>query len=717
MDSDPLFPPDFPTHLRRFTRHINAVQTRGFDNSSTDLLFSHASDHPAPPSHYAPAYDSYDLQLHPVKTFRANRLIDNIERLFTSVVPLWSSGIHEVTRLTTWSDPNRTAIWALVYLLCWWYELVLPAILTLVICLSVWPQSTSSILFPPEKLSLPLLGGAKLRNSSQPHLADPSSEEVAEAAAAAAATYLENSHVHASPASPSTDESQKISSSNGFGNSFDKPTSTSSSSSKGKEPKAAKKNLSQQYKPIIRKYGGGIQNIAGDLCDIHERLRNLFTRRFIPPPRRLQRSSPAHYQNSEDDAQPGLDANVRFALPFIPILFFTLILPTQTLGRCVTFVLGFVFFLLDPIRSRSKLVRDALDANQTILRGVPTDRAFVLATLRNMQQRHDGGLDIAMKLLKQPSAPKLPQRKQASDEETLNSDAASSLSSSRMFGSSPRSLLSASKSGSSQLSRSSSSSASPKESNPKLMKFAQKINRVTERGTQMLSQAQYQSSQIMNGNRPLSMDLSVLLPNKSRKVVGGQDAASVKPSSRYQAKTDKLLRAIKGSSHPTHLYNTPGASMDGGDSLSSTNSPFDPEGNASSFFCYYGNMPGHLTIHFSRTPVSRPSLSFYSGLGQSFKVRKSLIVIPLSNIVAMRKVSMLSLAGVWGGIDGIQLYEKKFRDNSVEEFESAGHHNPAQHFKLKHHTFRNMTGRDEAFLKLLVLKDWDENEQPGWIFV
>ncbi|PLW35193.1 hypothetical protein PCANC_19290 [Puccinia coronata f. sp. avenae] len=705
MESDPLFPPDFPVHLRRFTRHVNAVQTRGFDNSSTDLLFSHGSDHPPPPSKYEPAYDSYDLQLHPVRTFRPNRLIDNVERLFVSVVPLWKSGIHQVKRLTTWSDPNRTAIWAILYSLFWWHELVLPAALTLVICLSACPKSASSILFPPEKTTLSPASGDRTRNSHIHHHADPSSEEVAEVAAAAAATYLQNTNGHVPLPSPSTEEG------NGLVDSFEKPISTSS---KPKEPKAGKKNLSQQYKPVIHKYGGGIQNIAGDLCDIHERLRNLFARRFVPPPPRLRRSSATHNHNFED-VTPGMDANIRFALPFIPILFLTLILPTQILGRCVTFAIGFVFFLLDPIQSRSKLVRDALDPNQTVLRGVPTDRAFVLATLRNMQQRHDGGLDIAMKLLKKPNPPSLPHRKRPLDEGVVDSDAVSTLSSNHVSGSSPRSLFSTSKSGSSQLSRSSSSSVPPIELHQRLINFAKKINRVTERGTQILNQATLQSSQIMNGTRPRSVDLSLLVSNKSRKVASDENASSsTKSSSRHQAKTDKLLRAIEGS-RPNHANNSSGTIIDESDFLSNSNSPFDPERNASSFFCYYGNMPGHLTIHFSRTPVSRPSLSFYSGLGQSFKVRKSLIVIPLAQIVAMRKVSMLSLAGVWGGIDGIEFYEKRSRDYS-EESDIPGDPN-TRNFKLKHHTFRNMTGRDEAFLKLLVLKDWDENEEPGWISV
>ncbi|KAH9461186.1 hypothetical protein Pst134EA_017496 [Puccinia striiformis f. sp. tritici] len=698
MESDPLFPPDFPTHLRRFTRHITAVQTRGIDNSSTDLLFAtHASDHTPPPSSYAPAHDSYDLQLHPVRTFRPNLLIDNIERLFISVVPLWSAGINEVTRLTTWSDPNRTAVWALLYSLCWWYELVLPAILALIICLSVWPKRAGSILFPPEKVTLPLTGD-RARTQDKPELTDPSSDEVAEAAAAAAATFIHGVDSQVPLGSPSTEGSMKM-----------QADSLEKASSKLKEPKAEKKNLSQQYKPVVYKYGGGIQNIAGDLCDIHERLRNLFTRRFIPPPRRLQHSSPAHHQTL-GEVEPGMDANVRFALPFIPIFFLSIILPTQTLGRCVTFALGFAFFLLDPIQTRSKLVRDALDANQTILKGVPTDRAFVLATLRSMQQRHDGGLDIAMKLLKKENPPELPQRKRTSDEE-VDSDAVSTLSSNPASGSSPRSVLSISKSGSSQLSRTSSLTSPSEERHQKLVKLAQKINRVTERGTQMLNQASYQSSQIMNGNRPISVDLSALLPNKSRKASTGSDSASVTSHSRQQAKTDKLLRAIN-ESRPTN--SAPGTLIDEGEFLSNSNSPFDPARNSSSFFCYYGNMPGHLTIHFSRTPVSRPNLSFYSGLGQSFKVRKSLIVIPLSQIVAMRKVSMLSLAGVWGGIDGIEFYEKRFRDPTEDDGSSDRN---ASRTKLKHHTFRNMTGRDEAFLKLLVLKDWDENEKPGWISV
>ncbi|KAA1068532.1 hypothetical protein PGT21_022117 [Puccinia graminis f. sp. tritici] len=709
MESDPLFPPDFPTHLRRFTRHITAVQTRGINNSSTDLLFtSLASDQPPPPASYVPAHDSYDLQLHPVRSFRPNLLIDNVERLFISVVPRWSSGINEVKRLTTWRNPNRTAVWATVYSLCWWHEMVLPAALAFIICLSVWPKYAGNILFPPETTDPLFTGTDGARNPENLEHADPSSDEVAEVAAAATAKFIHDADAKSPLDTPSAEEFNKTPG-NGPVDMLDKP---SSSSSKPKEPKIGKKNLSQQYKPVIYKYGGGIQNIAGDLCDIHERLSNLFNRRFVPPPSRLRHISAAHNQSFEDP-DPGMDANVRFALPFIPILFFSLFLSTHTLGRCVTFAIGFAFFLLDPIQTRSKLVRDALDANQTILRGVPTDRAFVLATLRNMQQRHDEGLDIAMKLLKKPKSPELPPRKRASDEE-IDSDGVSTLSSNHASGSNPRSLFSTSKSGSSQFSRSSSSSSAPAERHQTLMKFAKKITNVAERGTQMLNEATAQSSQIINGDRQIGLNFSLLLPNKSRKVSPSSDAGSVKSSSRNQSKTNKLLRAINDTCS-THLHSAPGSSIDEGDSLSSSNSPFDPERNSSSFFCYYGNMPGHLTIHFSRTPVSRPNLSFYSGLGQSFKVRKSLFVIPLSQIVAMRKVSMLSLAGVWGGIDGIELYEKRFRDHSEESDESSDS-NPSN-IKLKHHTFRNMTGRDEAFLKLLVLKDWDENEEPGWISV
>jgi hypothetical protein len=92
---------------------------------------------------------------------------------------------------------------------------------------------------------------------------------VAEVAEAAAATHLQNTNGHVPLPSPSIEEENR------FVDSFEKPISTSS---KPKEPKAGKKNLSQQYKLVIHNYGGGIQNIAGNLCNIHKRLRNLFSR-------------------------------------------------------------------------------------------------------------------------------------------------------------------------------------------------------------------------------------------------------------------------------------------------------------------------------------------------------------------------------------------------------------------------------------------------------
>ncbi|KAA1132165.1 hypothetical protein PGTUg99_002012 [Puccinia graminis f. sp. tritici] len=293
------------------------------------------------------------------------------------------------------------------------------------------------------------------------------------------------------------------------------------------------------------------------------------------------RYSRAAHQSFEDP-DPGMDAQRPICVTFIPILFFSLVLSLILSARiCVTFAIGFAFFLLDPIQN----------------------------PVHHMQQRHDEGLDIAMKLLKKPKSPELPSTQTASDEE-IDSDGVSTIELQPPHRKQSQIIILNFKI------RYHLNSVvvahlplPPAERHQTLMKFAKKITNVAERAS--------------------------------------SDAGSVKSSSRNQSKTNKLLRAINDTCS-THLHSAPGSSIDEVTSLSSSNSPSTPKEIPQVFSVIMETCLATSRYIFSRTPVSRPNLSFYSGLGQSFKVRKSLFVIPLSQIVAMRKVSMLSLAGRLG---------------------------------------------------------------------
>ncbi|MBW0461527.1 hypothetical protein O181_001242 [Austropuccinia psidii MF-1] len=723
---EPLFPSDFPAHLRRFSRHITAVQTRGHDDSATDLLFANIpADQPKPPPRYAPAHDSYDLKIHPTAVFRPNLFATNIERLFISVTPLWASAIDQLDRLMTWREPSRTTCWAVVYSLCWWYSLVLPAILAIIISLSIWPEYSTSVLFPPEKiLSNKLQDGKANHHPIKPDSLEE--EQIAEAAAVAAASLVPDAELLPSSSNRPLAHFDSRKSGN---------TSPPASSSTRKEDKSLK-NLADQYKPVIYKYGGGIQSIAGELCDAHERWHNLFARRFLQPPPNFEN---LHPKSHTDQSKLELSPNVRFAIPFIPLLFFSLVLSTETIGRCISLALGFILFLLKPIQLRSKMVRDALDIDQAILRDVPTDRAFVLATLRKIYHQQEDGLDLVLKLLAKPaSPPKLPSRPKRTSrhEETFEQ---SSITSANLTNAERISIRSSSYSSDLQSSHSGESGTPQKASSPssrrdKILKFAKKANHVAEQGTEIIMRATHQGNQILNGQLPhRRADVK-----SSSKFTDSQTAVQL--PSLIETKAQQFFSRLISSPDPINLRSTSGNLMNETTSITSTETSFNPleinnnMGNSSShlatsFFCYYGNMPGYLTIYScsahglksSPQSPSHPHLSFYSSLGQSLNFKKSILVLPLNQIQAMRKVSLLSLAGVWGSIDGIEIVEKSKRSDT--DADDGDQSRPSSSTtlkmpsKLKHHTFKHVTRRDEAFLRILVIKDWEADEKPGWITV
>ena len=94
-----------------------------------------------------------DLQGANEDEFSPDKLRANIERLYmTVIIGLLGFGKH-IARLRSWREPRRTAGFAVVYLLAWLLNLLVPTMLTLMIVLIAVPESRP-LLFPPAPLAL-----------------------------------------------------------------------------------------------------------------------------------------------------------------------------------------------------------------------------------------------------------------------------------------------------------------------------------------------------------------------------------------------------------------------------------------------------------------------------------------------------------------------------------------------------------------------------------
>ncbi|CAH7685107.1 hypothetical protein PPACK8108_LOCUS19579 [Phakopsora pachyrhizi] len=712
-EPDLLFPPEFTSHLRRFSRHITTVQTRYLKDDQPHLLFGSSSHQPVSETIYPPSYDSYDLEICSLTDFRPNLLVSNIERIFLTVVPLWKAGLNEIQRITTWREPRRTALWAFIYSVCWINGVVLPGFILLLICLSIWPRKSSAILFPPEGTTSEVKEG----NSSIQTEPTPLEEEFAQVAAATASAYVNDSEQpEIIPKGTNATVGESESENHGLPQNL----------KKGNILKSEKKSLTEQFKPIIYKYGGAIQNIAGAISDGHERGRNLFLQRFVPPPSTLRNSNHSVIDSSSSYISE-FDPNLRLGLILIPILSLTLVLSSENLGRCVTLAIGIALFLLNPLQQRSQTVKDLLDINKGLLRGVPTDRAWILATLRNMNQRQKDGLDIAMKLLVKPESTPLPDRrakKTKSQNTTTDLSPKDPIFSSFNFKSdspSTNSFTDSSSSSSNSNLKSNNSTSSSGSKRNKILNFTKRFNQMTERGTQ-----------ILNSSRPLTVEISDLLSQRQGKKrfleedqIDGED---LRIDRSISSQINGSIRRIFSLNADNYSDMTRGTEI----------LPSGQEFSLTRFFCYYGNLPGYLTIHSPMMSNSIPKITFYSAIGKNLKVVKSIYDLPLNRIVGMRKTNLLDLFGVWLGIDGLEILErvsKKFEKDlnkkgvdikMKDSYDSSNfnhHHNKEQdddddkNFIVKSRIFKNLKSRDEAFLRILVLKSWNSDEESGWITV
>ncbi|KAJ5541254.1 hypothetical protein N7494_006330 [Penicillium frequentans] len=85
--------------------------------------------------------------------FSPEKLRTTLERFYTTVFIGLTGLVKQIARLRSWKEPRRTAIFCTVYTVAWLLDQLIPALLTTLFALIVYPPCRP-ILFPPAPLAL-----------------------------------------------------------------------------------------------------------------------------------------------------------------------------------------------------------------------------------------------------------------------------------------------------------------------------------------------------------------------------------------------------------------------------------------------------------------------------------------------------------------------------------------------------------------------------------
>lgn len=649
-------PSDFPTHLRQLSHHLTAVQAR------SQIL--------PPQPVVSRRHDDSELQPRDDIQFRPALLAANVHRFILSVLPIYATAAGELARLREWREPRRTAIWAITYSFLWTCQAILPTALAIILAFVLAPHSTAAFLFPsPVDAKEDLMDTIKPEPSPSPPIVGPahadadffshprasSDEEADVAAATIAAIAAQAVSLPSSPTPIMLTPPDSNSRPRRLHPGADTP------------PPSQTSFLPPKYRPHVEKYGGGVQRIAAGLADGHERLRNLFRGRFVHP---LPRAK--HAVQGTAHSETWVAPNVRLAGTIGPLFIFSLMASTEMIARTVTFALGIALFVLEPLQVRVAWVAVAVDPDQSLLKDVPTDRAWILAELRRIKR--EGGMKALAAALRWLESG-------AEDELGSGTGEEDSPSGKRSDVASVRSMSSSSAS-SGRLGKAS--------KRLRIVGAARRVQRAAEIGTE-----------ILNGQRTFTLDLSRL----------GRALGTAEDGDKQKVRS-KVPPPLPPRSRPTSLYSATTITLKEAE---------EEEDRLGRFGCCYGKMPGELKI-------TTDYVSFDSGMGFLNTLQKRegpMVEIKIQEIVSIRKQSGVGITGLWGGIDGLEIVvERKSGDHTelnvqdIEDHEGGESDESYDHIRRKAYRFWNVSRRDLAFIWLVVMREWEEEEdlnRTGWI--
>ncbi|KAI9674199.1 MAG: hypothetical protein M1817_002017 [Caeruleum heppii] len=319
-----------------------------------------------------------DLNIADEEEFSPDKLRSNLERLYmTVIVGVATFGKH-IARLRSWREPRRTAGFAVIYLIAWFFDFLIPALITMILTLIVYPPARS-FLFPHAPLALvdAKTGGMKkptagmlgshdsMTGAAEKHQGEAVEQEAHNFVSSLAAIGL-SSATGKHPANATQESGGTIDSS------VPDPTDMAGRASEAKHATSggtAKHDKTKQpMEEAMWSKARPVMHILADVADNWERFGNALSP--TPP---FPRDGP----------------RLRLAALVAPLVAVSLVVDSAMFMKGTTFGVGFGFFG-DPVLSRGFAWlnrtfpnwKKILEIRNTILRGVPTNAQLTLTLLR-----------------------------------------------------------------------------------------------------------------------------------------------------------------------------------------------------------------------------------------------------------------------------------------------------------------------------------------------
>ncbi|KAJ5198587.1 uncharacterized protein N7498_007704 [Penicillium cinerascens] len=333
--------------IRRFNKqiyHVKAVP----DPQGRDIDLNRADDEQFPPE----------------------KLRMTVERFYTSVVVGLTEFFRHVGRLRSWKEPLRTSIFCSVYFSSWLLDLLIPAILSLLVALIMFPP-VRTLLFPmaPAKT----VSDASSVNSSgeQPESHDSltgAPENHKGEAAEQEAKHLVDSVAAMAVESAAARYGQTVAE-----DSFEVPATPEPllaiEGAPAGQPEDSPEDKTK--KPMRSKAAKGTDKamrVVSDITDVYEQFANLFS------------PTPPFYLVSSRLRISSILTVISVVIPFAP---------SYWIIKGIGFAIGLGFFgdpifayTLDMLNRKIPNWKDQLDMQKTLLKGVPTNAQLTLTLLR-----------------------------------------------------------------------------------------------------------------------------------------------------------------------------------------------------------------------------------------------------------------------------------------------------------------------------------------------
>ncbi|KAJ6111449.1 hypothetical protein N7523_007510, partial [Penicillium sp. IBT 18751x] len=334
--------------IRRFNKqiyHVKAVP----DAQARDIDLNRADDEQFPPE----------------------KLRMTVERFYTSVVVGLTEFFRHVGRLRSWKEPVRTSIFCGVYFTSWLFDLLVPAILSLLVALIMFPP-IRTMLFPmaPAKTNsdtssvnsstgdLPESHDS-LTGAPENHKGEAAEQEarnlvdsVATMAMEGAAAKYGQTVAEDEPDVPATSQ----------------PLLAIESAPDGQPDEGPEDKTKKPMRSKAAKGTDKAMRVISDITDIYEQFANLFS------------PTPPFYLVSSRLRLSSILTIIAVVVPFAS---------SYWIIKAVGFAIGLGFFgdpifvyTLDMLNQKVPKWQDHLDIQKTLLKGVPTNAQLTLTLLR-----------------------------------------------------------------------------------------------------------------------------------------------------------------------------------------------------------------------------------------------------------------------------------------------------------------------------------------------